>query len=78
MVKLSELIQAAESASPEALARALDVLRGFTEEPLLNADEVAAKLRVSRKTIYRHAKPRETLARKHYYSLEEVRKALAS
>jgi len=78
MVKLSQLLEAAESAPPERLEQAFKILIGGGEEPLLTADEVAVKFRVSRRTIYRRAVPVETLGGKNWYREQDVRRALTA
>lgn len=77
MVRISDLVLAAEAASSDRLEKALDVLLGKAqEEQLMSAAEVAAACRVHKETIYRRAPVHECLAGKNWYLLSEVKEAL--
>jgi predicted DNA-binding transcriptional regulator YafY len=78
MVKLSQLLAAAEDAPQDRLEKALQVLVGDQDDVLLTADEVAARFRVSRRTIYRRAHPVETLGGKNWYREQDVRRDLSA
>jgi hypothetical protein len=78
MVRISDLVLAAEAAPQSALEKALDVLRGNLpqEEEFISAVEAAKACRVHVETIYRRAKPADRLGGKNWYRLSEVKEAL--
>jgi DNA invertase Pin-like site-specific DNA recombinase len=79
MIRLSQLIAAAEMAPPERLEKALQILEGRDQEPeLLTTEEVVAKFRISKRTVYRRLTPAETLAGRHWFRAEDVRRALSA
>lgn len=76
MVKLSQLMAAAESASPERLEKALAILSDSTPPPVRT--EVAMReLGVSRRSIYRHGVPVRRMAGQNFYDLEQLREAMS-
>ena len=76
MVKLSDLVLAAELAPQSRLEKALDVLRGFDAPELVTVDQAARACGVSKRSIYRHCDPVEVLGGKNWYDLDKVREAL--
>lgn len=77
MVKLSELVAAAEQADPERLEQALVVLRGQDAGRVeVKTAEACERLGVSRRTILRHGRPVRRFAGQNIYDLEELRECL--
>lgn len=77
MVRLSDIVIAAEQADQSRLEKALCVLRGEdASEPMITATEAAEACRCHVMTIYRRCVPAETLAGKNWYRLSDVKNAL--
>lgn len=76
MVKLSDLVLAAEAAPQSRLEKALEILRGIDFPDLVTVDQAARACGVSRRSIYRHCQAVEVLGGKNWYDLDQVREAL--
>lgn len=75
MVKLSDLVRAAEEADASLIQRAYAILIESVPERITTAE--AEKLfRVSRRTILRHGTPVEKFAGQNMYDVEALREAL--
>jgi hypothetical protein len=79
MVKMSDLVLAAERASQDAMEKALACLRGEDEGTAeMTSKEIAAKLRVNEKTVRRKVKPVICLGGRNLYRLCDAREALSA
>ena len=75
MVKLSDLVRAAESADQALIEQAYAVLSNAGPKKVSTAKAVEL-LGVSRRSILRHGKPVEKFAGQNFYDLNQLREAL--
>jgi len=78
VVKLSQIVAAAEEAPEDRLMMALRVLlEGSTEPKRVRTNEAIELLGVSRRTITRHGRPLRRIGGENEYDLEELREAVS-
>jgi hypothetical protein len=80
MVRLSDLVAAAEEAPQSRLEQALALLRGETSDANreVTSEEAAKILRVNEKTVRRKCVPLMRLGGRNYYRLGDVKEALTA
>lgn len=78
MARLSQLVEAAENASPDQVEEALRVLEGRRPNREITTAEACEMFKVSKRTVIRHCKPIRRIGGINRYLLSEVEAALVT